>query len=74
MSRRETPALSPSCQGCRHYFVTHQGNMPRGCRAYGFKSAKEPAQVVLASSGPPCQLFRPRPSIPPPPGSDDRYI
>jgi hypothetical protein len=31
--------------------------MPYGCRAMKFKSAKNPAQVVFASSGMHCQLF-----------------
>ncbi len=52
---------SPDCLGCRHFFITYQAGQPRGCRAYGFKSRQMPWQVVLASSGKPCQLFVPKP-------------
>ncbi|MDR3630024.1 MAG: hypothetical protein P4L42_06790 [Desulfocapsaceae bacterium] len=31
--------------------------MPYGCRALKFKTAKNPARVVFASSGMDCQLF-----------------
>ncbi|AKS39681.1 uracil-DNA glycosylase [Anoxybacillus gonensis] len=31
--------------------------MPRGCRAFGFKSAMLPSIVVKQSSGAPCMKF-----------------
>ena len=51
---------APDCLKCRHYFITHDPQQPRGCRAYGFKSRELPAQVVLATSGLPCHFFTPR--------------
>lgn len=47
----------PDCLHCVHYFVTWESDRPRGCRAYEFKSPDLPSEVVLASSGEPCQLF-----------------
>ena len=47
----------PNCMRCKHYYITHDASMPYGCRAMKFKSAKNPAQVVFASSGLHCQLF-----------------
>ncbi|HPG27412.1 MAG: hypothetical protein H6748_03010 [Spirochaetaceae bacterium] len=54
----------PDCLHCEHYFVTWQPDQPRGCRAYEFKSADLPSEVVLASSGEPCRLFVRRPGDP----------
>ncbi len=48
----------PNCQKCRHYYITHDPDRPYGCRAMGFKSRRNPAQVVYATSGIICQLFR----------------
>ena len=47
----------PNCLKCKHYYITYDLSMPYGCRAMRFKCAKNPAQVVLASSDMPCQLF-----------------
>jgi hypothetical protein len=51
----------PDCLHCSHYFVTWDAAQPRGCRAYEFKSLDLPSEVVLASSGDPCQLFERKP-------------
>lgn len=51
----------PDCLHCTHYYVTWDVAQPRGCRAYEFKSAELPSEVVLASSGEPCQLFARKP-------------
>lgn len=48
---------TPVCQRCMYFYVTHEPAMPYGCRAMHFKSAQNPAQVVLSSSGIECQLF-----------------
>lgn len=53
-------AKHPVCLQCIHYYVTHEPAMPYGCRAMHFKSAHNPAQVVLSSSGMECQLFAPK--------------
>jgi len=49
-----------SCIKCRYYQVTWDPNQPYGCRAHGFKSRRNPAQVVFESSGLECQLFEPK--------------
>ena len=51
----------PDCLHCEHYYVTWEPERPRGCRAYAFKSEQTPSEVVLASSGEPCQLFSRKP-------------
>ena len=45
------------CMKCRHFFVTWDPSMPRGCRAFGFKTRGLPSSSVLASSGQPCMMF-----------------
>ncbi len=57
---RKKVSQSPNCMRCLHFFVTYEPARPRGCRAYGFKSLALPSQVVLTTSGSPCQLFSPR--------------
>jgi hypothetical protein len=47
----------PNCLECKNYYITYDPKLPRGCRAYGFKSQGVPSQVVLATSGIPCQFF-----------------
>ncbi|MFU8818993.1 MAG: uracil-DNA glycosylase [Desulfurivibrio sp.] len=47
----------PYCFACRHFYITHEPATPYGCRALGFKSAHNPALVVLSNSGLQCQLF-----------------
>ena len=47
----------PDCLHCVHYFVTWESDKPRGCRAYEFKAAELPSEVVREASGQPCQLF-----------------
>ncbi len=46
------------CRRCVHFYVTWDKNMPFGCRGHGFKSAQIPSQVVFASSGTACLLYR----------------
>ena len=59
VERKKVPQ-PPNCMRCLHFFVTYEPARPRGCRAYGFKSLAIPSQVVLTTSGSPCQLFSPR--------------
>lgn len=54
---KDSKSARPDCLHCVHYFVTWESDRPRGCRAYEFKSADLPSDVVLASSGDGCQLF-----------------
>lgn len=45
------------CMKCKHFFVTWDPNMPRGCRAFGFKTRSLPSVEVLSSSGQPCMSY-----------------
>ena len=57
MDGGSTRKQQPACYHCRHFFITHEPAHPYGCRAMNFKSARQPAEVVFASSGMSCQLF-----------------
>ena len=56
------PVKLPNCFKCSNYFITHDPAQPYGCRAMGFKSKTNPAQVVYANSGIICQLYSPKES------------
>ncbi|BBI34216.1 hypothetical protein KCTCHS21_36150 [Cohnella abietis] len=45
------------CMKCRHFYVTWDPKFPKGCRAFGFKSALMPSTNVLSSSGKACMNF-----------------
>jgi len=62
-SRQDAERLD--CLHCVHYFVTWESERPRGCRAYEFKSAELPSDVVLSSSGEPCHYFERKPGAKP---------
>jgi hypothetical protein len=42
------------CSDCSHFYVTYDMHKPWGCRYFGFKSKKLPAQVVTEASGTNC--------------------
>ena len=42
------------CIDCVYFFVTYEPNRPWGCRHFGFKAKKIPAQVVRETSGTDC--------------------
>ncbi|MBS1142410.1 MAG: hypothetical protein H6R13_3863 [Proteobacteria bacterium] len=48
------------CNQCVHYFITHELPFRYGCRALDFKSRRQPALVVMASSGQSCFYFQPK--------------
>jgi len=50
-------AKAPLCLQCKHFYVTYDIRQPRGCRAFGFKSRRIPADIVQSSSGKLCTLF-----------------
>ena len=52
-----------SCQGCRHFFVTHDSKRPWGCRKFGFKGKSLPALVVFQSTGMHCAYYQQNPSF-----------
>ena len=47
-----------ACYQCRHYKVTWDPREPYGCLAHGFKTHRNPAQIVYESSGIECQIFQ----------------
>jgi len=50
-----------SCYKCKYFYITWDKNFPNGCKALGFKTAKNPAQVVYESSGMICLAYSPKP-------------
>ena len=54
-----------SCQGCRHFFVTHDPHRPWGCRNFGFKGKNLPAEIVYLSTGMQCAYYQRRPNFRP---------
>jgi len=48
------------CFQCAYFYVTWEASHPRGCKAFGFKTAKLPSEVVFESSGEPCLKFKPK--------------
>ena len=46
------------CNGCAHYYITHETHFRYGCRALGFKSQQQPIHVVMEASAQPCQYFQ----------------
>ena len=47
----------PRCNGCVHYYITHDTHFRYGCRALGFKSQRQPVLDVIEASGLPCLQF-----------------
>ena len=41
----------PRCNGCVHYYITHDTHFRYGCRALGFKSQRQPVLDVIEASG-----------------------
>ena len=48
------------CFNCQHFFVTWEPANPRGCRAFGFKTARIPSDVVKETSGEECLKYLPK--------------
>ena len=46
-----------NCMQCVHYAVTWDPKHPRGCRLFGFKSARMPSAGVREDSGYDCLGF-----------------
>ena len=42
--------MSVNCFKCIHFYSTWDQSAPRGCKAYGIKSAKMPIQIVQIST------------------------
>jgi len=58
MNNGKTAKRQPNCYVCQHFFITHEPANPYGCKAMGFKSTRQPSEVVLTSSGMFCQMFQ----------------
>ncbi|KZE76356.1 uracil-DNA glycosylase [Paenibacillus elgii] len=56
-SGKAKPDTKINCLKCKHFYVTWQPSFPRGCRAYGFKTADMPSALVMRSSGKPCLSY-----------------
>jgi len=48
------------CIKCVHYFSTYDQQRPRGCRKFGFQSAKMPSILVKQETGQECIAFEER--------------
>ncbi|MFZ4539355.1 hypothetical protein [Propionivibrio sp.] len=48
------------CNGCVHYFITHELKFRYGCRALAFKSQQQPIRDVIDASGQSCLYFQAR--------------
>ncbi|GAB6034441.1 uracil-DNA glycosylase [Galenea microaerophila] len=51
------------CFQCRHFYITWEASQPRGCKAFGFKTAQLPSVVVFEASGEACLKFSPKKQI-----------
>ncbi|NHN29411.1 uracil-DNA glycosylase [Paenibacillus agricola] len=57
-SNNEQPVAKPiNCIKCVYYYVTWDPAMPKGCKAFGFKTRELPSVVVKKSSGHACLKF-----------------
>jgi hypothetical protein len=53
--------MKPNCMKCKHYFVTFDPAVPKGCRIYGIKSMAMPSTVIKqANNGMDCIGFAPK--------------
>lgn len=50
----------PTCQKCRHFYVTYEPSHPNGCRLFQFVSKQYPSQVVERESGKECTGYTPK--------------
>jgi predicted nucleic acid-binding Zn-ribbon protein len=49
---------SPKCLQCAHYFSTYDPKVPRGCKAYGFRSLGMPSTIIERETNRPCMAFK----------------
>jgi hypothetical protein len=54
--------IKPQCLKCIHYFATYDSQSPRGCKAYGFRSAMIPSLVIKRETGSECAQYKLRAS------------
>jgi len=46
-----------NCIRCKNFYVTWDKEYPKGCKLFGFKSAKLPSALVLESTGAVCKNY-----------------
>ena len=54
-----------NCLNCRYFKITWNPKHPRACTFFGFKTTKMPSQLVLESTGEPCQQYTLRKKVRP---------
>ncbi|MFZ5351415.1 MAG: uracil-DNA glycosylase [Bacillota bacterium] len=47
-----------SCLKCKHFYITWDNGFPRGCKLFGFKTAKLPSAAVKEATGEECKNFK----------------
>ena len=53
--------MNPNCMKCKHFYITYDKNMPKGCRVYKIQSSVLPSMVVKkANNGDECAGFSPK--------------
>ena len=55
--------MAVECFKCKFLHITWDQQQPRGCKAYGFKTARTPSLIVKENSGKECELYTPKDSI-----------
>ena len=61
--RRDEAESAQVCINCASYYVTWAHKHPHGCRAFGFKSAQVPSEVVSSVSEDRCLKFSVKPRL-----------
>lgn len=64
MTDSEKSRPGQRCNGCAHYFITHEPGFRYGCRALDFKSKRQPILDVIEASGQACLYFAGRKKSP----------
>lgn len=53
--------MSVNCMKCKHFYITHDPKIPRGCRVYQIQTQGIPSQIVKrANQGQECIGFKPK--------------
>jgi hypothetical protein len=56
-NKGQPAAKTINCIKCMYYYVTWDPVMPKGCKAFGFKTHEIPSVLVKKSSGHACLKF-----------------
>jgi len=53
--------MSVNCHKCKHFYITHNPQTPRGCKIYQIQCQGVPSQIVKrANNGNDCIGFKPK--------------